>query len=138
MRTVKPRGRLIWGVSGLVTLSLLFTPAFRFFARAGDQVNASPGATVTQTLTVTQPVTSLNLQTYGAMARVTAVPGHEVQVIETISYGLKQGEPNVTHKVSHGTLTLADPAATSPGAASRSAWSFHQMCPSPRPPMAAC
>jgi hypothetical protein len=65
--------------------------------------------TQTRSVTVTQPVTSLNVQDYG-MIQVTAAAVSHVEVTEMIAFYGRP--PAVTQSVSGGVLTLADPACT--------------------------
>ena len=62
----------------------------------------------TRTVTVPQPVTSLNVQDYTGLIQVTAAPVTHVQVTEMIA---DHGRPPaVAQSVSGGRLSLADPA----------------------------
>jgi len=68
MRAVAGPGRWIWGVSGLVTATALAIPGARLITSPGtdgDNVYAHPQHVVTRIETVTQPVTSLVVQSYG-------------------------------------------------------------------------
>jgi hypothetical protein len=111
MRAVAAPGRWFWGLSGLVTAVALAIPGARLIAHAGvPGFDPPPQDTVTRTLTVPQPVTQLNVQTYGTPVQVTAGPVRRVQVTETIVYDPNgSGAPAVTQSVSGGRLTLADP-----------------------------
>jgi hypothetical protein len=84
-------GRWIWGLTGLIAVIGLAVPGTRLIVNAGDPGNYSNGqalqATTTKTVTITQPVTSLSVESYGAPIQVTARPVHRVMVTETISYG---------------------------------------------------
>jgi DUF4097 and DUF4098 domain-containing protein YvlB len=107
------RGRWIWTVTGLATVALLAVPVIGLITRAGnggegDFVSASP--VMTSTVTVTQPVTSLRVESYGAPIQITAGPVHDVTVTEAISYPGKGQAPTVTASVSDRQLTLAAPA----------------------------
>ena len=118
MRTVAAPGRWAWGVSGLVTAVVLAIPGTRLITGAGvpGGMYAHPQRTVTQTVTVPQPVTSLNLQSYGAPVQVTAGSVRHVQVTETIMYDPNGGKPPaVTPSVSGGRLTVAVPACSVSG-----------------------
>jgi hypothetical protein len=65
---------------------------------------------VTRTVTIAQPVTRLDVQTYGTPVQVTAGPVSLVQVTEIITWNLQDGwRPGVTQAVAGGRLTLADP-----------------------------
>ena len=110
MRAVAAPGRWVWGLSGLVTAAALAVPGARLIAHAGvPGYGPPPPDTVVRTFTVSQPVISLDVQTYGTPVRVIAEPVRRVQVTETIEYGPKDGgPPAVTPSVSGGRLTLAD------------------------------
>jgi hypothetical protein len=119
MRTLATPGRpaavasrWIWSVIGLVTVALLAVAGVRLITKAGNDGNGgSLQAVPTRTVTVSQPVTSLSVESYGAPIQVTAGPVHRVTVVEAISYGGKDGiAPAVTAAVSRGRLTLAAPA----------------------------
>ena len=112
------RGRWIWTLTGLVTVGLLAWPVVGLISRAGnagegDFVTATP--TMTRTVTVTQPVASLSVNSYGAPIQVTAGPVHEVTVREAISYPGPGQAPTVTAAVSDRTLTLDAPACATSG-----------------------
>jgi hypothetical protein len=113
MRAIAIPSRWIWGLSGLVTVVALAVPGARLIAASRDPwpVHTQPAAdTVVRRVTVPQPVTSLNLQSYGAPTRVASGHVSRVQVTETISYNKQDGgPPAVVQSVSHGHLTLADP-----------------------------
>lgn len=64
--------------------------------------------TQTQTVTVPQPVISLNVQSYGWPIEVTAAPVTHVQITETIVYYGRP--PSGLQSVSGGRLFLADPS----------------------------
>jgi hypothetical protein len=117
MRQVARSGRWLWGLCGLVTAAALAVPGARLIVSAGDSPAlarpAPPPQPVrvdieTRTVTVSQPVTSLNVQGYDGLMQVTAAPVTHVQVIETIAY--YGTPPAVVQSVSSGRLTLADPA----------------------------
>jgi hypothetical protein len=108
-------GRRIWGLAGLITVIGLAVPGSWLIFHAGDPGNApndqGPPAALTRTVTVTQPVTSLSVESYGAPIQVTARPVRRVTVTEAISYDPGAGAaPDVTAAVSHGRLALAAPA----------------------------
>jgi len=112
MRTIAAPGRWIWGLSGLVTAAALAIPGARLIATAGDPwPGSNPDQMMTRTVIVPQPVTRLDVQTYGTPVQVTAGPVRLVQVTETIAWDPQGGwPPAVTQSVSGGRLTLADPA----------------------------
>ena len=112
------RGRWIWTLTGLVTVGLLACPVVGLISRAGnagegDFVTATP--TMTRTVTVTQPVASLSVNSYGAPIQVTAGPVHQVTVREAISYPSPGQAPTVTAAVSDRALTLNAPACATSG-----------------------
>ena len=111
MRAVAAPGRWVWGLSGLVTAAVLAIPGARLIATAGDPWPApNPIRAMTRTVIVPQPVTRLDVQTYGTPVQVTAGPVRLVQVTETITWDPQGGwPPSVTQSVSGGRLTLADP-----------------------------
>jgi hypothetical protein len=112
------RGRWIWTVSGLATVALLAWPVVGLISRAGNGgqgefVTATP--VMTRTVTVTQPVTSLSVESYGAPILITAGPVHHVTVTEAISYPGPGQAPTVTAAVSDRRLTLDAPACATTG-----------------------
>jgi Putative adhesin len=112
------RGRWIWTLTGLVTVALLAWPVVGLISRAGNGgqgefVTGTP--TMTRTVTVTQPVTSLSVESYGAPIRITAGPVHRVTVTEAISYAGPGQAPTVTDAVSDRRLTLDAPACATSG-----------------------
>jgi hypothetical protein len=102
-------GRWVWGLIGLVTAGALAIPGARLITFAVVSQSAPPQPAMTRTVTVPQPVTSLNVQSYGMPVRVTGAPVRRVEITETIEYDPQQGPPAVTQSVSGGRLTLADP-----------------------------
>ena len=112
------RGRWIWALSGLVTVGLLAWPVVGLISRAGNggQGEFVTGApTMTRTVSVTQPVTSLSVESYGAPIRITAGTVHQVTVTEAISYAGPGQAPAVTAAVSDRRLTLDAPACPNTG-----------------------
>jgi hypothetical protein len=107
------RGRWIWTVTGLATVGLLAWPLVGLIGNAGNGGQgefATATPTMTRTVIITQPVTSLSVESYGAPIQVTAGPVHQVTVREAISYPGPGQAPTVTAAVSDRTLTLDDPA----------------------------
>ncbi|MGH3152682.1 MAG: hypothetical protein ACRDOB_18405 [Streptosporangiaceae bacterium] len=115
MRTVADRSRRIWALSGLITLAALAVPGANFVATAGDANNPPSGTpiSVTRTVTVPQPVTSVTVLSYGGPVQVTAGPVRRVQGTETSSAPPGTGPVPVTQSVAGGRLVLADPACSS-------------------------
>jgi hypothetical protein len=70
---------------------------------------------VTRTETVTQPVTSLVVRSYGGQVQVASGPVSRVQVTETIMYDQQVRPPAVMQSVSDGRLVLGDPACDNSG-----------------------
>ena len=108
------RGGWLWGLSGLATAAVLAVPAVRLVAHPGLRGDpAIPSATLTRTVTVSQPITSLNVQSPGQPVRVVAGPGPGVRITEVFSYAKPDGAPRVQDSVTGGHLSLAAPACLS-------------------------
>ena len=112
------RGRWIWTLTGLATVGLLAWPVVGLISRAGNGgqgefLTAAP--TMTRTVIVTQPVTSLSVESYGAPIRITAGSVHQVTVTEAISFAGPGQAPAVTSAVSDRRLTLDAPACATTG-----------------------
>jgi hypothetical protein len=119
MPSVARVSRWAWGLCGLVTAAALVVPGTRLIVSAG--VRPTPARTFTghppqqliariqtRTVTVLQPVTSLNVQGYApGLIQVTTAPVTRVQVTEQIAYLGRP--PAVVQSVSGGRLSLADP-----------------------------
>jgi hypothetical protein len=119
MRPVTLAGRWAWGLCGLATAAALAVPGTRLIVSAGIHPPAAtrpprqaPRQTMariqTRTVTVPQPVTSLNVRGYAAPIQVMTAPVTHVQVTETIAYF--GSPPAVVQSVFHRRLFLADPA----------------------------
>lgn len=111
----RPRGRWIWVTSGafmIIALGLPITGAIVSGGNGGDGMVESAFPVATRVVTITKPVTSVNVQSYGSDIRVTGDPrAKTVQVTESVQYDPSQGPaPVVTDTVSNGQLTLAAPA----------------------------
>ena len=116
MRQVNAPGRWVWRASGLATVLALAVPGIWLISAAGTSPNGAITVFPTQTITVTQHVTSLNVRSYGAPVRVTAGPGYSVRVTETIMFNQQNGgPPAVAASVSGGRLTLAAPSCAYSG-----------------------
>ena len=105
-------GRWVWGLSGLVTV-LVLTVSVLAIAAAGSHRQPPPQETLTRTVTLVQPVTSLTVQSYGGPVQVTSGPAGRVRITETVTYEYGApagGPPAVTESLSRGHLILADPA----------------------------
>jgi hypothetical protein len=113
MRTVTAQGRWVWGISGLVTAALIAVPGVHLITSAGGSVqSAQPHlqGVMTRTMIVSQRVTSLTVQSYGAPVQVTGGPVSHVKVTEIIGTG-PGGTPGVT--VIGDRLTVGSPACGS-------------------------
>lgn len=111
MHAVTVPGRWAWGVSGLLAAAALAIPGARLIASESSPWNtAEPSAVTVRTVAVTQPVTSLLVQSYGGRVRVAAGQVSHVRVTERIVYEPKAGPPAVAESVSGGRLSLGDPA----------------------------
>lgn len=113
-----PRGRRVWALSGVGTLFLLTLPLTLLVFKSGDPgggpVMAQP--TGIRTVTITQPVTSVSVQSYGGDVRVIGGSTSRVQVTESISYDPQQGpRPRVISAVADGQLVLDAPACMAQG-----------------------
>jgi hypothetical protein len=118
MRPVARLGHWAWGLCGLITAATIAVPGSLLIFSAGEPGPAKPrpphparpivAETQTRTLTVTQPVTSLDVQDYAGLIQVTAAAVSHVEVTEMISY--YGTAPAVAESVSGGVLSLADPA----------------------------
>jgi hypothetical protein len=115
VRTVAGPGRWVWGLAGLATVLALTFGGVVIVTRAWSTPQP-PQVTVTQTITLVKPVTSLTVQSYGGPIRITSGPAGRVQVSDTLTYGpLAGGQPAVTESLSRGHLILADPACSQDG-----------------------
>jgi hypothetical protein len=111
MRPVAARGRWIWGLAGLAVVASIAVPGGWLITSAGVDRGPGPQLTATRVVTVSQPVTTLDVQSYGAPVQVTAGPVHRVRVTEAITYDPGDGRlPAVPQSVSNGILTLTEPA----------------------------
>jgi hypothetical protein len=116
VRTVVGLGRWAWGLAGLATVLAFTFGGVVIVTRAWSTPQPPPQVTVTQTVTLVKPVTSLTVQSYGGAIQITSGPVGRVQVSDTLTYGpLAGGQPAVTESLSRGHLTLADPACSQDG-----------------------
>jgi hypothetical protein len=112
MHAVATPGRWIWRASGLITAAVLILFGGHLLVRAGQPEHAQPQATATRTVTVTQQVTSLTVQSYGASVQVTGAPVDHVQITETVMYDAPAGGgATVAHAVPAGPLSASPEAA---------------------------
>jgi hypothetical protein len=107
----RARGRWIWALSGFATIAVLTTYGVHLLttAHAPGGGLQQESAVPSQAITITQPVTSVNIESYGAPIVVTGGPVRHVQITESITFATQDGPPAVTQSVSHGLLTLAAP-----------------------------
>ena len=111
MRQVTVPGRLFWGISGVITVVVLGTGGAHLILNAGQPSNQfSLSAVPTRTVTITQPVTSVNVQSYGAPIEVTTGTGPDVTIAEAVTYPDGDSPPAVTAQVTGGQLILAAPS----------------------------
>jgi hypothetical protein len=102
-------GRVLWRACGIGVCAALGAGALHF---AGHHWTAPIGerlATVTKTITVAQPVTSLTVRLPSTAVQVIARPGKGVKVTSTVSYDPLYGgpPPGVRRALSGGRLTLS-------------------------------
>jgi hypothetical protein len=117
------RGRWIWTLSGLVTAAVIAVPIARAITTAGDPAPdvayAQPVPTSVRTITVTQPVTSVTILSYGAPVQVTTGSVSHVEVTETVGALSIKGQGAwpvpVTQTWSGGHLLLADSGCSPAG-----------------------
>jgi hypothetical protein len=109
-------GRWIWGISGIATVVALAVPGAHLILNAGTPSGAGDMSAVpTRTVVITQPVTGLNVQSYGAPIQITTGSGPDVTVAEAVTFPSGGPSPAVTTTVTHGQLTLAAPACADSG-----------------------
>ena len=89
------RGRWIWILSGTLTITTIGVFGGWGIVRAVNPPNGSVpmSAVPTRIVTVTQPVTALNVQSYGAPIKVTTAPGGPVRIAESITFDSGDGGP---------------------------------------------
>ena len=111
----RPRGRWMWAVSGVLVTASIGAPIAFTLAHAGttsgDSIFIQP---TVHDITISQAVTSVSVQSYGAPVRVIGAAGtKKVRLIESVNYDPQQGPaPSVIDTVSRGLLTLAAPDCT--------------------------
>jgi hypothetical protein len=122
MPAVTARGRRVWGISGVLTTGALAALTVQLITHNAlawpTSANAQPypQATLTRTITVSQPVTSVTVDTSGNPVRVMAGRVSRIEITEMFSYDKQAGEPPaVTPSVSRGGLALNDSACSSDG-----------------------
>jgi hypothetical protein len=108
------RGRRFWMLIGTAVSLALGVGFGSLILQAGTGGNNGPGsmrALAARTITITKPVTSLSVESYGSNIQVIGKAVSHVTVVESISYDSAQGgPPAVTHRNVHGQLTLGAPA----------------------------
>jgi hypothetical protein len=107
MRTVTGLGRWVWGVSGLVTAAVLIVPGSHFIITTGEnQSGPVPSGNVARTVTVSQPVTSVTVQSYGSSIEVTGAPVSHIEVTEWFAVPAGSRTPRVAEVVRNGQLSV--------------------------------
>jgi hypothetical protein len=114
MHAVAARGRWIWVLSGLLTIGVFLVPATRLIASAGPAKHAQPQVAVTRTVTVSQPVTSLSVQSGGAPVQITAGPAGRVRITETIAYDAPGGNLSASPQPASAGPASTQPASDQP------------------------
>lgn len=110
MRAVTWPGRMIWGISGVATVAALAIPGAHLLTRSWDQGSFHQyEATVTRTTTLSQSVTSVNVQSYGGWVQVTGAAVSHVTVTETADVP-DQDTPPVAATIRDGRLSVGGPA----------------------------
>jgi len=108
MRTVIVRA--LWGLLGLGTIVVTAVFVTHVVLTAGvtwRDTHAEP----TRTFTVSGPVTSVTVRSYGDDVSVTTADVRQVRVTERLEWDLPEsGAPPLEQTVSHGHLSLGDPA----------------------------
>jgi hypothetical protein len=108
MRTVAVRA--LWGLLGLATIAGLAVPGAHLIFSAGvswHDTHAEP----TRTFTVSGQITSVTVQSYGDDVSVTTGYVRSVRVTARLDFNPQHGgAPPLEQTVSHGHLTLGDPA----------------------------
>jgi len=112
MRAVAVPGRWVWGFSGAATVAALAVLGAHLITSPWDPGQGQQiQGTVTQTLALSQAVTSVNVQSYGASVRVAGGPVDHVKVTETIGVAGSGGStPSVAAAARDGQLTVGGPA----------------------------
>jgi hypothetical protein len=113
-RPAAPRGRWVWRVSGILTVAALTAAAAAILAPKGGGQYAYPMITVTKSVTILQPVTSVRVLTSGIPVQVAAGRGNSVQVTEAIQLDWKaagQFDPNAPVPSAAKAAGQADPQA---------------------------
>jgi hypothetical protein len=93
----------------VAVLLLLGVPITAVIGKAGTTTPGHWMQPRVHVITITKPVTSIDVQSYGSDIRVIGGGTSRVQVAETVSYDTGGPEPTVTDEVSGGRLTLAAP-----------------------------
>ena len=107
-------GRWAWIVLGLAAGAALGIPGARLIVRAGDPSGGDSAQPVaTRTVTVSQSVTSLALDSYGAAVHVMTGQVSRVTVTESLSYDPSDGAPPpLRPSVSGDRASVADPVCS--------------------------
>lgn len=107
--------RALWGLLGLGTVVVTAVFVTHLVLTAGvtwRDTHAEP----TRTFTVASPVTSVTVQSYGDDVSVITADVRQVRVTERLEYDQPEnGAPPLEQTVSHGHLSLGDPACNDGG-----------------------
>jgi hypothetical protein len=108
MRTLAPR--LLWALAGLATIVGIAVPGTHLIIMAGVSGH-STDVQLPRTFSVSGTITGVTVQSNGDPVRVTAGDVRQVRVSELLDYDSRNGgPPRLEQTVSHGHLTLGDPA----------------------------
>jgi len=118
MRAVDTPGRWIWRLSGLTTTAALVVAGSHLITSAGQPEHAQPQTTVTRTVTLQEPVTSLTVQSYGAPVQVTGAPVRRVQITETLMYDSQAGNLSAVPQPTASPISASPSALSGPSAPS--------------------
>jgi hypothetical protein len=113
MRAVTAPGRWVWRISGLITVVALAGSSFHLITSLGSENEQPPQHMVARTVTVSQSVTSLSVQSYGAPVQVTGGRVSHPQVTEAFAIEPGSGTPSVAATVRGGHLAVGSSACSS-------------------------
>ena len=104
-------GRALWRACGIVVCAALGVSALTVARHHWTAPIGERFVTVTKTVTVAQPVTSLTVRLPSTAVQVIARPGKGVQITSTVSYAplFTSPAPDVRRALSGGRLTLSCP-----------------------------
>jgi DUF4097 and DUF4098 domain-containing protein YvlB len=107
-----PPGRWIWRLAGIATVLTCASLLSYSTVRAGtaDFGQYQQSALPMRTVVVNGEVSSLTVNSYGSLVRVSRGSVNQVTVTETIGFDPSVGRPAVQARVNHGDLTLDAPS----------------------------